>query len=103
MASYARQGERFEQAGLQVAAISVDSIEQNQAMVDKLLLTFPLLSDPEGEVIKSYDVWNQNEGGISKPALFLVRPDRSLAWTYVGRDFADRPTDEQLIGALEGV
>ncbi len=103
MGSYARHWERFQQGGLEVAAISVDGVEQNRAMVDKLLLPFPLLSDPEGEVIKAYDVWNPDEGGVARPALFLLRPDRSIAWSYVGEDYADRPTDEQLIGAVEAM
>ncbi len=96
MASYARQWERFEQAGLQAAAIVVDPVENNAAMVDKLLLPFPILSDPEGRVIREYGVWNDGEGGIAKPSLFLVEPDRSFRFTYVGEDYADRPTDEEL-------
>ena len=76
--------------------IVVDPVENNAAMVDKLLLPFPILSDPEGRVIREYGVWSDGEGGIAKPALFLVQPDRSVTFSYVGQDFADRPTDEEL-------
>jgi peroxiredoxin len=93
--------DRFEAAGLQVAGIVVDTPEQNRAMIEKLLLPFEILSDPEGRVIKEYDVWNPQEGGIAKPSLFLVRPDRSVAFRYTGGDFADRPADEQLLAAAE--
>jgi peroxiredoxin len=96
LASYARSWERFESAGLQVAAISVDTVEQNRAMVDKLLLPFPILSDPEARVIEPWGLLNEVERGIAKPALFLVRPDWSFALSYVGVDFTDRPTDEEL-------
>ena len=99
MASYARQWERFEGAALEVAGVVVDPVENNAAMVDKLLLPFPILSDPEGRVIKEYGVWNDGEGGLAKPSLFLVQPDRSIAFSYVGDDFADRPTDDELFGA----
>jgi peroxiredoxin len=95
--------ERFEAAQLAVVGISVDTVEQNAEMADKLLLPFPLLSDPEGSVIRAYGVWNPHEGGIAKPSLFLVRPNRSIAWSYVGEDYADRPLDSALLGALEGV
>ncbi len=71
-------------------------------MVDKLLLPFPLLSDPEGRVIKDWDVWMDGDGGIAKPAIFAIRRDGSIAWEYVGRDFADRPTDEELFHSLQG-
>lgn len=96
MASYARNWESFEQAGLQMAAISVDTVEQNSAMVKKLLLPFPVLSDPEATVIEPWGVLNAAEKGIARPAIFLVRPDMSLAFAYVGEDFTDRPTDEEL-------
>lgn len=99
MASYARNWPRFEEAGLQVAGISVDEVEKNAAMVEKLILPFPLLSDPEGRVIKAWGVWNEGEGGLAKPALFLVRPDRTAAYSYLGKDYADRPPDDDLFAA----
>ena len=103
MASYARNWESFEQAGLQVAAICVDTVEQNRAMVDKLLLPFPVLSDPDAAVIAPWGVLNLAEKGIAKPALFLVLPDWSVTFRYVGEDFTDRPTDEELFaGAGRG-
>jgi len=84
---------------MQVAAICVDTVEQNLAMVDKLLLPFPILSDPDAVVIAPWGLLNAAERGIAKPALFLVMPDRSLAFRYVGVDFTDRPTNEELFAA----
>ena len=91
--------DRFEQAGLQVAGIVVDEPSKNLAMVEKLLLPFPILSDPEARVVHAYDVWNPDDGGVANPALFLVRPDFTVAFEYVGTDFADRPEDEELFAA----
>jgi peroxiredoxin len=99
LASYARNWESFERAGLQVAAISVDTVEQNRAMVNKLLLPFPVLSDPDAVMIEPWGVLNAAEKGIAKPALFLVLPDWTLAFRYVGEDFTDRPADEELFAA----
>jgi len=102
LASYARSWDRFVTENVSLAGISVDPIENNRAMVDKLLLPFPLLSDPEGRVIKEWDVWNENDGGIAKPSIFAIRRDGSIGWAYVGRDFADRPTDDELFESLRG-
>jgi peroxiredoxin len=85
-----------------LAGISVDPIENNRVMVDKLLLPFPLLSDPEGRVIKEWGVWNENDGGIAKPSIFAIRKDGSIGWAYIGRDFADRPADDELFESLRG-
>lgn len=90
------------QEGVSLVGISVDSVEQNLAMAEKLLLPFPLLSDPEGRVIRDWDVWTDNDGGIAKPSIFAVRGDGSITWEYVGRDFADRPTDDELFNSLRG-
>ncbi len=88
--------------GVGLVGISVDPIDNNRAMVEKLLLPFPLLSDPEGTVIRQWGVWTDGEGGIAKPSIFAVRQDGSIAWRYVGTDYADRPTDEQLFESLRG-
>lgn len=92
--------DRFEGAGIAMAGISVDSVEQNQAMAEKLLLPFPLLSDPESSVIRQYGVLNPEEQDIAKPSIFAVRQDGSIAYSYIGEDFADRPTDEELFEGL---
>jgi peroxiredoxin len=71
-------------------------------MVEKLLLPFPLLSDPEGRVVRDYGVWTDGEGGIGRPSIFAFRKDGSVAWSYVGQDYADRPTDDELFDSLRG-
>ena len=87
---------------MSLAGISVDPIENNRAMVEKLMLPFPLLSDPEGRVIKQLGVWTDAEGGIAVPSIFAIRKDGSIAWQYVGSDYADRPTDDELFASLHG-
>jgi peroxiredoxin len=100
LASYARNWDRFIAEGVSLVGISVDPVENNRAMVEKLLLPFRLLSDPEGRVIKEWGVWTDSEGGIAKPSIFAIRKDGSMGWEYVGRDFADRPTDDELFNSL---
>ena len=83
--------DRFEEARLQVAAIVVDEPSKNLAMVEKLLLPFPILSDPDASVIHDYRVWNPEDGGVAKPALFLVRRDLTVAFSMWGRTSATGP------------
>jgi peroxiredoxin len=94
-------GDRFHGAGLQPAAISVDPVEGNAALVDKLLLNFPVLSDPEARVIREWDVYNPDED-VAVPSIFLVLPDLTIAYSYRGDDFADRPGEEEIFAALGG-
>ena len=69
-------------------------------MVEKLLLPFPLLSDPEGRVIKEWGVWTDTEGGLAKPSIFAIRKGGSIAWRYVGNDYGDRPSDDELFDSI---
>ena len=95
--------ERFEGAGVAVAAIVVDPIENNRAMVDKLLLPFPILSDPGGVVIREWDLLNPIEADIAKPAILGIRRDGTIPYSYVGVDYTDRPPDDELFRGLEEV
>lgn len=95
--------QRFEAEGVALAAIVVDPEENNRAMVDKLLLPFPILSDPEGRVIREWDVLNAAENDIAKPAIFGIRRHGTIAYRYVGEDYTDRPTDDELFAGLKEV
>ena len=86
--------------GIQIYGISIDSPQQNQAMIEKLLLPFDLLTDPEGETaIKPFGFWDDS-GKISKPAIVLADGEGIVRYIYEGRDFADRPKDAAILEAL---
>jgi AhpC/TSA family len=71
-------------------------------MVGKLLLPFPLLSDPRGDLIKRYGLWDEEEG-VARPSIIVVDRSREIRYLYSGSDFADRPTDAEVFTALEGI
>lgn len=90
---------------MRIVGISVDSPAKQAAMVEKLDLPFPLLSDPDGEeMLKSYDVFNAEErGGIAHPSVIVIRPDGSQVFKEVGRDFADRITEDELLDKVRSL
>lgn len=76
--------------GVGLAAISVDPPADSRALAQAKDVRFPLLSDPDARVIASYGV--QMEGqALAVPATFVIRPDRTIAWQYVGDTVPDRP------------
>jgi hypothetical protein len=82
----------------------VDTPDENKAMVDKLRLPFALLSDPDAAAIAGWDVYDPvggTHGPIARPAIFVVGRDLAVPYSYVGRDFADRPPDADVIRALD--
>lgn len=79
--------------------MSIDSPEQNAAMVEKLLLPFPLLSDPDrSRMIEPMGVADPKDAReIARPAMILIDPEGSERSRFVSRDYADRlPNDEVL-------
>ena len=72
-------------------------------MVEKLGLPFPLLSDPRGDLIKSLDLWNEEEG-VSEPAILVLDGSGAVRHLYSGgSDFSDRPANEDLMEILDGI
>ena len=78
----------------------MDPPEHNKAMVEKLTLPFPLLSDTKGDLAKRCDLWNGKEG-VAIPAIVIVDRRSVVRYLYAGHDFADRPGDEEVFGALD--
>ncbi len=83
-----------------MVGISVDPPDHNAAMVEKLLLPLPLLSDPQGALSRAYGVWDE-EGRVAIPAIVLLDRSGTVRWQYAGRDFADRPEDDALLRAID--
>jgi len=50
---------KFEKEGAVILGVSKDSVESHQKFKKKHGLPFTLLSDPEGKVLKLYNVWKQ--------------------------------------------
>ena len=97
----ARSYDDYLRRGATIAAVVIDSPEQNAAMVAKLALPYPILSDPDGTgVIQPYDVWDA-KGSMSRPAIVVLAPDGREIFRTVGVDFMDRPHEDEVLAALD--
>jgi alkyl hydroperoxide reductase subunit AhpC len=97
--------QEFLDAGVRIVAVSVDSPARQAAMIDKLHLPFALLSDPGGkELLQTLDAYDPDErGGIGRPGVFVVVPDGRVVFREIGRDFADRITEDELLEQVRGL
>ena len=89
--------DRFKANDLVVIGISKDSTASHRKFAEKYNLPFILLSDPELEAIKAYDVWQEkklygkvsmgvvrttyiiDENGIIEKVMPKVKPDTNAA------------------------
>jgi alkyl hydroperoxide reductase subunit AhpC len=100
--------ERYDEitaAGGRIAVISVDSPGQNSAMVEKLRLPFPLLSDPDRtRAIEPFGVADPKDPRlIARPSIFVVSPEAELVYGETSRDYADRASEDVAIEALSAL
>ena len=87
---------------MKLVGVSVDSPSHNGAMVEKLDLPFSLLSDARGDLAKRCGLWNDEEG-VAVPAIVVVDRGGVIHYLYAGHDFADRPGDDEVLGALDEI
>jgi hypothetical protein len=90
-------------AGALLVGISVDSPERNAAMIEKLELPFPILSDPDRSgAITPFEVADEkDERKIARPATVIIDAAGKEVFRFVSRDFADRIPEDAVIAALE--
>ena len=70
--AFAGAYEEFQRLGVTVIGISKDSVASHVKFVEKYNLPFVLLSDPELQAIKAYDVW-QEKKMCGKVSMGVVR------------------------------
>ncbi|MEO6571261.1 MAG: hypothetical protein ABIO83_06900 [Ilumatobacteraceae bacterium] len=87
-------------------AISGDGPERQAGMYDRWPTpSVQYVGDPDGQrYLRALDLFDPDErGGIGRPAMLVIAPDGTPAYRYVGRDFADRTTDDEVFAALEAL
>ena len=85
-----------------MVAVSVDAPEKSEAVRQQLQLPFPILSDSERRIVQEWGIYNPNEkGGIAKPAVFILAPDRTVRFVSVDGVSARVPAAD-IVGMLQG-
>ena len=90
-------------ASAQVFGISVDTFFALKAFQDQQKLNFPLLSDFNKEVIRSYGVFNEDMiglKGIAKRAVFVIDKEGIVRYREVLDDARNEPDYQKVFDAL---
>lgn len=72
-------------------------------MATLLNTTYPVLADPNAKVVRDFGLYNLLGDGISAPAVFIITPDASIQWQYVGQNAGDRPSLNRILTELDVV
>jgi len=105
--SFQQHLSEFDARRIRVVGISVDPPEINRRQSQKLGYTFPLLSDPNAQVIRRYDVLHPGAGpkgaDVARPAEFLIDPSRVVRWVNLTDNIVVRARPEQVLSAFDGM
>jgi len=96
--------QRFEKNGIKVAAISYDSPAILKDFADRHQIEFPLLADPDSQIIRSFNVLNAEatgkEKGMAHPGFFYIDASGVIREKYFEAKYTDRFTPNNVIGKL---
>ncbi len=100
---YSEHYPQIEEKNAVVLGISKDSVASHKKFEEKQGLTFTILSDPELEVIKAYDVWKEkkNYGKVSMGVVrttYLIDEEGTIIFSNDKVKAADDP--EKMLGIL---
>lgn len=96
-----RQNE-FLEAGARVFGLTAESPGQNSAVMEKLALQYPVLSDESKEnAVRPLGFDDEADPRrISRPGAVVISPEGEIVSRFVGRDYADRPDEDDILDDL---
>ena len=88
--------------GARLVAIDIDSPPQHAAMIEKLRLPFPMLSDEDrSALIEPWGLANPTDRrNLAMAAVVIITPGGEEAFRWVSREFAFRLPEDDLLGVL---
>jgi len=95
--------------GLGVAAISYDSVGALKSFAERQHITYPLLSDPDSKIIRTYDIFNETVKpgtpayGIPYPGVYVVDARGMVVSKYFEDDFKERVSTADILARQFGV
>jgi peroxiredoxin len=95
---------RFEKQGIKLAGVSYDSEAILKSFADRRKIEFPLLSDPDSEIIRAYDVMNseatgQNKG-MARPGYFFIDTNGVIRDKFFEAKYRERLTGNNMLSKL---
>jgi peroxiredoxin len=105
--SFQQTFSQFDQRGIRLFAISVDPPETNRQHRKKLGLTYPLLSDPNLDAIRAYNLVHAGAGpggsDVALPAEILVDSTGAIRWMNLTESAMVRVRPEQVLAAWDAL
>lgn len=94
------------EAGVAVVGVSADPVESHERFAEKYDLPFPLLADPDHEILEAYGAWGEKsfygkKSVGTRRTTFLIGPDGRVLHVFK-RPKTDRHAEE-ILATLEAL
>lgn len=86
--------------------INAQDVDSTVRFKEKRAAPFTFLADENLEVVNLYGIYHtqhEEHGHIPYPVTFVVKPDGTVAWRFLGLKPRDRPKIEDVIQALDAI
>ena len=86
-----------------MVAVVAQKSESVRRFIEETGLPFNILVDESRHVLKAYGVWHRigfDAFNIARPALFIIRPDGSIRYSFIADKQHEFPSHEEILEAL---
>ena len=86
-----------------MVAVVAQKSESVRRFIEETGLPFNILVDESRDVLRAYGVWHRiglDALNIARPALFVIRRDATIAYSFVADKQHEFPTHLEIVAAL---
>jgi peroxiredoxin len=98
--------QEFEARGIRVASITYDSTAILKTFADRKSITYPMLSDPQSQIIRAFGILNPDgkgfAAGIPYPGMYYITPDGMIRKRFFETEYYDRFTPNNAYAEIFG-
>jgi peroxiredoxin len=95
---------RFEKQGIKLAGVSYDSVDILKFFAGRRKIEFPLLSDPDSQIIRAYQVLNSEavgpNQGMARPGYFFIDTNGIIREKFFEAKYRERLTGNDVLAKL---
>ena len=94
--------ETLQAEGIEVISVSTDD-ESSAGIAGRIGLTYPVLFNPEHDVIEQYGVFDLHGDGVAAHSVFVVDRDGVIRWEHISGSTYDVPSTARVIERARAV
>ncbi len=84
--------ENIKAASAELFAISSEDVDRTKQTIENEGLSYPVLADINKNAINAYNVLDQTDTSIARPAAFIISMDGKIAWKSLDTQLERVPT-----------